>query len=97
MPGANCAFPQCSTTRRAAFNGTAIFQITERKTDFYIEWRKKILNVLLKYRSIDTKFNQRIKHGKLFICERYFSSSDIELTSKIFFLIFFYLASYIII
>ena len=82
MPGANCAFPDCGTTRRESFAGVAIFQVPNRNTEFYLQWRKNILNVLLKFRSVDTLLKKRIDCGKVYVCEKHFSADDIEFTSK---------------
>ena len=54
MPGANCAFPDCGVTRREKFASLAIFQVPNRTGDFYTKWRKDILDVLLKYRGVDS-------------------------------------------
>ena len=55
MPGANCAFPKCGTTRRESFSGVAIFQLPNRKTECYLQWKRAILNVLLKFRSVEVE------------------------------------------
>ena len=82
MPGAKCAFPDCGMTRREQFSSLAIFQVPKRTREFYTKWRKNILDVLLKYRGVDATFRQRLKIGKVFICERHFLPEDIVFTSK---------------
>ena len=66
--------------------GKATFSITERKSEFYQEWRKEILGVLLKYRDINLVLKEKLKNGDadFFICERHFASDDIEYASKFF-------------
>ena len=49
MPGANFAFPRCNVSRYKLHEGTTIFTITKRKSEFYQEWKKEIQGVLLKY------------------------------------------------
>ena len=82
MPGAKCAFPHCGVTRREPFSSLAIFQVPKRTGEFYTKWRKDILDVLLKYRGVDATFRERLKNGKVFICERYFLPEDIVFKSK---------------
>ena len=53
ITGANCAFPGCNVSRYKLHNGTTIFIIAKKKSEFYQERRKEILRVLLKYRDID--------------------------------------------
>ena len=79
MPGTNYAFPQRGTCRR---HKLSIFEIPNRKADFYEEWKTNILNVLIKYPVKDDKLKERIKAGTVYICERHFQESDIEFTSK---------------
>ena len=49
MPGANCAIPECGSTRRETYINRAIFQVPNRTGEFYEKWRKDILAVLLKF------------------------------------------------
>ena len=50
MPGANCAFPGCGMSRKQ--EGVGIFKIPTRNDSFYNEWRKNLLEVLIKYRVV---------------------------------------------
>ena len=86
MSGANCAFPGCIVPRYKLQEGTTIFSITMRESEFYQKWRKEILGVLLKYRDIDLVLKEKLQNGDadFFICERHFASDDIEYTSKFF-------------
>ena len=90
MPGANCAFPGCSVSRYKLHEVTTIFSITKRKNEFYKEWRKEILGVLLKYWDIDLVLEEKLQNGDadFFICERNFASDDVEYTSKFFLVLF---------
>ena len=90
MPDANCAFPGCIVSIYKLHEGTTIFSITKRKSEFYQEWRKEILGILLKYRNIDLVLKEKLQNGDadFFICERHFTSDDIEYTAK-YFLVFF--------
>ena len=53
MPGANCAFPDCTVSRTAKHKGIGIFQIPARKDEFYIKWRKDLVDTLSTFRVID--------------------------------------------
>ena len=88
MPGANCSFPECSVSRRRKYHGIAIFQIPRRKDDFHVNWRKALLDVLSRFRSIDKAFKNQMDTGKVYICECHFEPKDIELTSKFIFIRF---------
>ena len=79
MPETNCGFPQYGTCRRHKLR---IFKIPNRKGDFYEEWRKNILNVLINYCVKYDKLKEKIKSGTVYICKRHFQKSDIEFTSK---------------
>ena len=50
----------------------SIGKIPNKKGDFYEEWRRNILNVLIKYRVKDDKLKEKIKAGTVYICERRF-------------------------
>ena len=63
MPGANCAFPGCNVSRYKLREGTTIFSITKRKSEFYQKWRKEILGVLLKYQDIDLVLKEKLQNG----------------------------------
>ena len=84
MLGVNCAFPGCNVSRYKFREGTAIFSIAKRKSEFYQKKRKEILRVLLKYRDIDLVLKEKSQNGDadFFICGRHFASDDIEYTSK---------------
>ena len=80
MPGASCAFPGCGMSRKQ--EGVGIFKIPTRNDSFYNEWRKNLLDVLIKYRVVDKCFKKLISEGKVYLCERHFIEQDIERTSK---------------
>ena len=69
-------------TRREQFTLLAIFKVQKRTGEFYTEWRKDILYLLLKYCGVDATFRERLKNGKVYICERHFLPEDIVFTSK---------------
>ena len=81
MPGANCAFAECSVSITAKHHGIGIFQIPMRDDDFQFNWRNNILPLLGWYRVMDKAVKERILTGKIYICERHFKTGDIELTS----------------
>ena len=81
MPGANCAFPECTVSRTAKYQGIGIFQIPMRDDDFHVSWRNNIVAVLARYRVMDKAVRERVLTGKIYICERHFKTEDIEFTS----------------
>ena len=84
MPGANCTFPGCHAARTKKYKGLSIFQIPTRKDEFYSEWRKRILNVLTKYRSFkQTDLDERVSKGDIYICKRHYVEDGFEFTSKL--------------
>lgn len=86
MPGGNCAFPQCTVTCYAPLHkGISLFKIPTRKTEFYSKWRNDIVDVIKRYRVIDSHFLAQVNAGKRYVCERHFLPKDIERTSKFFF------------
>ncbi|XP_065645886.1 uncharacterized protein LOC136076375 [Hydra vulgaris] len=82
MPGKNCAFPGCGVSCSRKYKGISIFQIPMRNDEFHSNWRKEIVNVLFKYRVADKELKDRVAVGKIYICERHFSTDDIELTKN---------------
>ena len=79
MTGGNCCIPGCPTSRRPAFKGIALFTITQRKGQFYVNWRDDIITVLRKYREFDALFRKQLASGNVFICENHYAPSEIEL------------------
>ena len=81
IPGANCAFLECTVSRRAKYQGIGIFQIPMRDDDFHVSWRNNIVTVLGQYRVMDKAVKELILTGKIDICERHFKTEDVEFTS----------------
>ena len=65
MPGANCAFPECTVSRKPKYQGIGIFQIPVRDDDFHVNWRNNIVAVLGRYRVTDKTVRERILTGKI--------------------------------
>ena len=83
MPGTNCAFPGCFTSRYTKHKDIGIFQLPSRSGDFYKQWKNDFLSVLCKYREADDNLKKRISSGDIYFCERHFVKDEIEFTSKI--------------
>ena len=81
---ANCAFPTCTVTRTEKYKEIGIFKLPTRKTEFYSTWRKGMLDIISKYRVMDSAFKKKVMECEvnLFICERHFAPNDIEFTKK---------------
>ena len=82
MPGANCVFPGCFVSRTPKYENISMFKLPNRSGEFYVKWKKEILNIITKYRVVDKCFKKQIESGNIHVCERHFSKEDIELTSK---------------
>ena len=80
MPGANYAFPECTVSRTAKYQGIGILKIPMRNNDFHVSWRNNIVAVLEWYRVMDKAVWERILTGKIYICE-HFKTEDVEFTS----------------
>lgn len=88
MPGDNCAFNQCGTSRRT--KGIGLFKLpTSRKADDVdtTEWRARFLKVLKKYRVEDENFKRQLEANSLHVCEKHFLPDEIEIC-KLFMLIY---------
>lgn len=83
MPGANCAFPQCGTSRRQKYEGVAIFRVTQRKSEFYSRWRENVINIIKKYRDVDEAFAKQIDSWHISTCEAHYAREDIEFTGML--------------
>ena len=75
MPGLVCCFPQCGTKSTGILG---VFRITNRKNSFYLEWGKKTLDIIKRYRIVDANFQEL--QGRVAICERHYKKGDIECT-----------------
>ena len=82
MPG--CIIPGCHTNRNnKAYDGISLFKLPNCAGDFYQNWKHRIVDVLKRYLSMDGEaWEQRIKSGKVWMCERHYKPEDFERTSK---------------
>ena len=84
MPGGHSwVFPGCTTSQSKKYKDINLFKLPARACDS--EWKKKLVDVIKKYRVVDRDLNERIASSKVYICEHHFIPSDIEFTSKLFF------------
>ena len=77
MPGDNCSIYGCTVSRRSKYKGIAIFKVPAPKTEFEKSWKDKLVAVITKDREIDVPLRERIKSGRLFICQRHFTEDQI--------------------
>ena len=77
----NCAIPGCHVSH-PRYKGISLFKIPQRKSEFFSNWRKCIVDVLSKYREMSPSFKREIIDCKrdVFICEKHFTEKDIILT-----------------
>eukprot|EP00794_Sanderia_malayensis_P014620 gene14620-16135_t len=80
MPGANCAFPGCETSRRKHYAGISIFGVWQRQSPDFVAWREAKINIIKKYRGVDESFKRQINSGKIYTCEKHYEVEDIEYT-----------------
>ena len=92
MPGVNCPFPSCFTSRYTKHKDIGISKLPSRSGNFYKQQKNGFLLVLRKYREADGNLKKRISSGDIYFCERHFVREDMEFTSKIvsYFLYFLY-------
>ena len=78
-----CAFPNCSVSRTPKYLGISLFQFPSRKCEFYTTWRKNLLDVLSKYRVMDSQCKKAAMgcSKKMYMCERHFREEDVEYTA----------------
>ena len=72
MPGKNCCIPNCSTSRRHP--GISIFNVPRGDDEFSTGWRKKLIDIVTKYRLIDPSFKAAIEKKNVAICEKHFTN-----------------------
>ena len=77
MPGDNRSIYGCTVSCRSKYKGRASFKVPAPKTEFEKSWKDKLVDVITKGREIDGVLRERIKSGKLFICQRHFSEDQI--------------------
>ena len=83
MVGSNCAIPGCGTSHRHSYSGVGLFRVSQKKSQDFIDWRSKTLNIVKKYRTVDRDFKRQIESGNIYICEKHYQEGDIELTSEL--------------
>ena len=70
MPGDNCAIPGCST-----FRGTpsvALLGMPKNDDEYYVNWRKSIVDMITKTRVVDASLKRQIKRRSLHFCEKHY-------------------------
>ena len=77
MPGENCAFPKCSTSRKD--KGISLFKVPtpDKTNDESIKWTKDLIDIILKYRVKDQFLIKRMRSYKLYICAKHFTPDQI--------------------
>ena len=80
MPGKNCCIPNCPTSRSIV--GISIFNVPRGDDEFSLEWRKKLVGVVTKYRVLDASFRLKIEKKDIAICEKHFRD-DVKIFRKL--------------
>ena len=76
----NFAFPTCTVSRNTKkHDGISLFKSEKVNTT---TWRKKLLDVLSKYREMSSMFKKEVMECKreIFTCEMHYAEDDIEYT-----------------
>ena len=79
MPGTNYVFLPRRIARHHVCAG--IFKLPTWKTD--VTWKKKIIQIIEKYRLVDKNLREGLELGNANICEMHYDKDDIEFTSKL--------------
>ena len=81
MPGENCAFFGCPTSRK---HGIALFKLPSPRTDegeeisrLKTNARESWLNAILRTRQLTPELKKRIEKNNVYICECHFKSECI--------------------
>ena len=75
MPGANCSIYGCSSSRRN--KGIAIFKVPQGDDEYNSNWRKKIINVVIKDRQLDSSLKAQISNKSIYICEKHYPEDQL--------------------
>ena len=67
MPGDNCAFNQCGTSRRT--KGVGLFKLPTANDEESTRWRREFLNVITRYRVKDKDFVRQLSSDSIHVCE----------------------------
>lgn len=73
MPGRNCCIPGCHIYRKKG--GVSIFNVPKQEDEYNSNWRDKLINIVSKYREIDSGFRDQIRRKDLAICEIHYQDS----------------------
>ena len=76
----NCAIPGCFVSKTPKYVGKSLFKITQRQNEFYSEWRKKVVDIVSKYRDMTPTFKKEVLDctRELHICEDHYKTEDIN-------------------
>ena len=77
MPGENCGFPKCSTSRKD--KGFSLFKVPnpDKNNNQSFKWTKNLVDNTVKYLVKDESLIKRIQSYKLYIYERHFTPEQI--------------------
>ena len=78
MPGVNCSIVGCTVSRRSKYQGCGIYKVPSGEDEFETNWRNKFIAIITRGRPVDTDLIERINKKKLYICQRHFSSEDLN-------------------
>ena len=76
MTGSNCCIPKC-TNSRTRHPGVALFRIPTKDGEYSAVWRKNILDVVTKYREVDSRFKTQIQNKTVHICEEHYAKDKL--------------------
>ena len=75
----HCAFNDCTVSWKKG--GLSIFNVPRRDDEWSSNWRKQLIDIITKYRVVDTQFKSQIDRKEVAICERHFTE-DLKIIRK---------------
>ena len=79
----SCIIPGCPTKQTG---GYSMFKLPNSPGVFYQEWKQRIIEVLKRYKDMEGAiWEQKIRKGMIFTCERHYTPEDFERTGTLIF------------
>ena len=75
MPGGNCAIYGCNTSRIHV--GISLHKVPQKDDDYSSNWRRKLVDIIVKDRELDASLKKQIEKKNLYICELHFTEDQL--------------------
>ena len=63
----NCSIYGCPVSRKQKYKGIGLYKVPGGNTSFDINWKKKLIDVVVRDRVVDGDLKERISKGRIFI------------------------------